>query len=147
MLIYMWASFKVGTFSSTSVVIDLWWKHGRATAGACLRHLRLKCSPADIQYSKSVQLKPILLATLIRKSLYSDSRLPLIITIWNHTAWQRKRELWPLPALLPQTIKLPRRACCCTPHPTSMCELNTRSHNQQILHIIPLRCLRQHQRR
>lgn len=49
------------------------------------------------------------LATLIGKSIYSDSHLPLIMTIWNHRLGRARRAV-ALPALLPQTIKLPRRA-------------------------------------
>lgn len=55
-----------------------------------------KSFPVGVFSSTSVgvelQLKPIFLATLIRKSLHSDSHLPLIITIWNHSAWQGRRE-------------------------------------------------------
>lgn len=89
-----------------------------ATTRGCLRHFGWKLSPADIQYSESVQVKSIFLATLIKKSLYSDSHLPLIITMWNHRLGRERRAV-ALPALLPQTIKLPRRASRYTlPHCT-----------------------------
>lgn len=63
---------------------------------------------------KKAQIKPIFL-TKVRKnslySLYSDSHLQLIITIWNHRLGRMRRAV-PLPALSPQTIKLLRRASC-----------------------------------
>lgn len=72
-------------------------------------------------------------------SLYSDSHLQLIITIWNHRLGRMRRAV-PLPALSPQTIKLLRRASCYILCAASVCVLNTWICNQHILHILPLRC-------
>lgn len=91
---------------------------------------------------KKAQIKPIFL-TKVRKnslySLYSDSHLQLIITIWNHRLGRMRRAV-PLPALSPQTIKLLRQASCYILCAASVCVLNTWICNQHILHILPLRC-------
>lgn len=53
-------------------------------------HLLAIRARTDLQYSKSVQ---------VRKSLYSDPHLPLMIAVWSHAGLAQRRRAVALPAL------------------------------------------------